>query len=63
MQVEEISSEKELDPKFKENSLNDLDMSDSEDDENDDIDFMIFRINTIEDPDQVLRYLNNLCNM
>jgi hypothetical protein len=57
MKIEKISSTEELDPKFKEASLNDMELSDSEDDEdeNDDVDFMIYRINTYEDPDQVLR--------
>ena len=55
--MEEISSTDQLDPKFKEASLNDMEISDDEDeeDEADDVNFMVYRINTFEDPDQVLR--------
>ena len=55
MKVEEIKSVDQLDEKFKDTSLNDMDLSDSDEEDDDDIDFMIYRINTYEDPDQVLR--------
>lgn len=52
----------ETDKKFNEmisKSENDFDMSESEDeDDTEDIDFMIYRINTSKNPNQILRYIH-----
>ena len=57
-----MGKDSELDKKLEEmmqSSENDFDMSESDsDDDEEDLDFMIYRINTNQDPNQVLRYQN-----
>ena len=61
--MKETGKDTELDKKLEEmmqSSENDFDMSESDsDDDEEDLDFMIYRINTNQDPNQVLRYRFN----